>query len=263
MDLGLRGKVAFVAAATKGLGRACAEALASEGASVAICARNKENVERAAKEIERSTGASRVLPVVADVGVAADCERAVKETVAGFGGLHVMIANGGGPPPGRFEELDEEKWRVAVEGTLLSCARLFRAALPPMKAAKWGRMLVITSNTVREPATGLLLSNAIRPGIAGLCKTLSKELGQYGITVNNVAPGLFDTERLAHVFEKASEAGGITFEEARIAGLKTIPLGRFGDTKELARVVAFLASEAASYVSGQTIAVDGGKMACI
>jgi 3-oxoacyl-[acyl-carrier protein] reductase len=262
MDLGLRGKVAFVAAATKGLGRACAEALASEGAGVAICARTKEHVERAAKEIAQSTGA-RVIPIVADVGVAADCERAVKETLAAFGALHVMIANGGGPPPGRFEELDEEKWRVAIDGTLLSTARLFRAALPPMKEAKWGRMLVITSNTVREPATGLLLSNAIRPGIAGLCKTLSKELGGYGITVNNVAPGLFDTERLAHVFEKSSEAGGITFEEARIAGLKTIPLGRFGDTKELGRVVAFLASEAASYVSGQTIVVDGGKMASL
>jgi 3-oxoacyl-[acyl-carrier protein] reductase len=262
MDLGLRGKIAFVAAATKGLGRAAAEALAAEGANLAICARTKEHVERAAKEIAQASGV-RVVPVVADVGSASDCARAVKETLDAFGALHVMIANGGGPPPGRFEELDEDKWRIAVEGTLLSVARLFRAALEPMKRAKWGRMLVITSNTVREPATGLLLSNAIRPGIAGLCKTLSKELGAYGITVNNVAPGLFDTERLAHVFDKASEAGGITFEEARLAALKTIPLGRFGDTAELGRVMAFLASEAASYVSGQTIVVDGGKMASL
>ena len=262
MDLGLRGKVAFVAAATKGLGRACAEALAAEGASVAICARTKASVEQAAKEMEKTAGA-RVLPVVADVSKADDCERAVRETLAAFGGLHVMVANGGGPPPGRFEELDDDKWRIAFEGTLMSCVRLFRAALPPMKQAKWGRMMVITSSTVREPTNGLLLSNAIRPGIAGLCKTLSKELGPHGITVNNVAPGLYDTERLAHVFEKASESGGITFEEARIAGLKTIPLGRFGDTHELGRVVAFLASEAASYVSGQTIIVDGGKGASL
>lgn len=262
MDLGLRGKIAFVAAATKGLGRASAEALAAEGASVAICARTRADVERAAKEIA-SSAKTRVVPIVADLSRAEDIERAVKETIDALGALHVMVANGGGPPPGRFEELDESHWRIAVEGTLMSTVRLFRAALPAMKTARWGRMLVITSSSVREPIAGLLLSNAIRPGIAGLCKTLAKELGSFGITVNNVAPGLFETERLAHVFEKAAQSGELTFEQARLASLKTIPLGRFGDTAELGRVVAFLASEAASYVSGQTIVVDGGKMASL
>lgn len=262
MELGLAGRVALVTAATKGLGKASALALAKEGASVAISARTRDDVERVAREIEVQTR-SRVIGIVGDVGRRDDCARMVADTAAAFGALHVVVSNSGGPPPGAFEELDESQWQQAIETTLLSTVRLFRAALPHMKAAGYGRMLVITSSSVKEPIAGLLLSNVIRPGLAGLCKTLSKELGAHGITVNNVAPGTFDTDRIVHLHEKQAKAQGIAVEQTREAAKKTIPLGRFGDPNELGRVVAFLASEAGSYVSGQTLVVDGGKMASI
>ncbi len=260
MDLGLKGRVAFVAGGSKGLGRATARALALEGASVAICARGEDALHAAADEIARESGA-RVVPIVADVSRKGDVERAVARTVELLGALHVVVCNSGGPKPGTFEELDEEAWTQAIDAVLLSAARTVRAALPHLKQHRSGRVIVITSTSTREALPGLLLSNVTRPGIVGLCKTLAKELGPYGITVNDVGPGVFDTERLAKLHARRAQATGSSVEALRADDASTVPLGRLGDPDDFARVVAFLASDAASYVSGQTLLVDGGRSA--
>ncbi|HZP83314.1 MAG TPA: SDR family oxidoreductase [Chthonomonadaceae bacterium] len=258
MEFGLQGKVALVAAASKGLGYASALGLAREGAKVAICSRTPEAIRQAADTIAKETGAE-VLPIAADVMEAADIARMVEETVAKFGALHIVVPNSGGPPAGTFETLDEGKWQQALDSTLLSTARLIRAALPHLKTARWGRIVVITSTSVRQPIPGLLLSNTLRAGVVGLCKTLSQEFAPYGITVNNVAPGSFDTDRLKSLHERTAQAAGISFAEIRRQAEQKIPLGRLGKPEELANAVVFLASEAASYVTGQTFLVDGGQ----
>lgn len=259
MDLGLKGRVAFVAGGSKGLGRATAHALAQEGANVAICARGEVELQRTAEELARETG-SRVVPIVADVSKKEEIDRAIAKTVETFGALHVVVANSGGPPPGVFEELSEEHWQQALDGTLLSTVRLVRAALPHLKHAGWGRIVVITSSSTREAIPGLLLSNVTRPAIVGLCKTLSRELAPHGITVNNVGPGLFDTERLASLHARQAKAASLDVEDIRRRATASIPLGRLGAPEELARVIAFIASDAGSYLSGQTVIVDGGRM---
>jgi 3-oxoacyl-[acyl-carrier protein] reductase len=258
MEFGLKGKVALVAAASKGLGYATALGLAREGAKVALCSRTPEAIRQAADTIAKETGAD-VLPIAADVTNAADIARMVEEAVAKFGALHIVVPNSGGPPAGTFETLDEAKWQQALDSTLLSTARLIRAALPHLKTAGWGRIVVITSTSVRQPIPGLLLSNTLRAGVVGLCKTLSQEFAPYGITVNNVAPGSFDTDRLKSLHERTAQAAGISFAEARQQAEQKIPLGRLGKPEELANAVVFLASEAASYVTGQTFLVDGGQ----
>lgn len=258
MDFRLQKRVALVAAASKGLGYATALGLAREGAKVAICSRTEADIQKAAETIREETSAE-VLPLVADVNNADDLTRIVAETVAAFGALHIVVPNSGGPPPGTFETLDEAKWQVAIDSTLLSTARLIRAALPHLKAAGWGRIVVITSTSVRQPIAGLLLSNSLRAGVVGLLKTLSQEFAPYGITVNNVAPGSFDTDRIAHLIERNAQAANIAQEEARKQMEARIPLGRLGRPEELANAVVFLASEAASYVTGQTWLVDGGQ----
>ncbi len=258
MDFGLHGKVALVAAASKGLGYACALGLAREGAKVALCARTQEEIERAAQRIADETGA-QTLPIAADVTRPEDLDRMVEQTTARFGALHIVVPNSGGPPPGTFEMLDEEKWQLAIDSTLLSTTRLIRAALPHLKQAGWGRIVVITSTSVKQPISGLLLSNTLRAGVVGLCKTLSQEFAPYGITVNNVGPGSYDTDRLKHLYERNAQQAGISIEEAKRQMEQRIPLGRLGRPEELANVVVFLASEAASYVTGQTWIVDGGQ----
>jgi len=258
MELGLQGKVALVAAASKGLGYATALGLAKEGVKVAVCSRTVGDIRAAAERIAAETGAE-VLPLVADVTQADDLARIVEETVAKFGALHILVPNSGGPPAGTFETLDESKWQAALDSTLFSTSRLIRAALPHLKAAGWGRIVVITSTSVRQPIPGLLLSNTIRAGIVGLLKTLSQEFAPYGITVNNVAPGSYATARIAHLLNLRAQQAGITVEEAQKQMESRIPLGRLGRPEELANAVVFLASEAASYVTGQTWVVDGGQ----
>ena len=258
MELGLQGKVALVAAASKGLGYASALGLAKEGAKVAICSRTESDIRAAAERIRQETGAE-VLPLVADVTQAKDLTRIVDETVAKFGALHILVPNSGGPPAGTFEALDETKWQSALDSTLFSTSRLIRAALPHLKATGWGRIVVITSTSARQPIPGLLLSNTLRAGIVGLLKTLSQEFAPYGITVNNVAPGSFTTDRITHLLNVRAKDAGITVEEARKQMEGRIPLGRLGNPQELANAVVFLASDAASYVTGQTWVVDGGQ----
>ena len=258
MEFGLRGKTALVAAASKGLGYACALGLAREGANVAICARTESEIQQAAETISKETGAN-VLPLVADVTKAEDLRRIVAQTVEKFGSLHIVIPNSGGPPAGTFETLTDAQWQSALDSTLFGTTRLIEAALPHLKTAGWGRIVVVTSTSAKQPIPGLLLSNTLRAGILGLCKTLSQEFAPYGITVNNVAPGSYDTDRLKHLHQRNADAAGISFAEARKQAEQKIPLGRLGRPEEFANAVVFLASEAASYVTGQTWAVDGGQ----
>jgi 3-oxoacyl-[acyl-carrier protein] reductase len=258
MDLGLKGRVAFVAGGSKGLGRATARVLATEGASVAICARGRADLETAAQEIARDTGA-RVLPIAEDLSTKEGVERAIARAVEGLGGLHVVVCNGGGPPPGTFAELDEAAWRTAIDGTFLSTVRLIRAALPHLERAMWGRVVVITSTSTREVIPGLIASNALRPALVGLCKTLARELASKGITVNNVGPGLFGTDRLEAIHARRARERGTDVAEVLRDAEGSLPIGRLGTPEELARAVAFLASEGAGYVTGQTLLVDGGK----
>ncbi len=258
MNFGLKGRVALVAAASKGLGYAAAIGLAREGARVAICSRTEADIQQAAANIKLDCGED-VLPLICDVTKPDEIKNAVAQTAIHFGNLHIIIPNSGGPAAGTFENLTEEQWSSALDSTLFSTVNMVREALPHMKSAGWGRVVVITSTSARQPIPGLLLSNTIRAGILGLCKTLSQEFAPYGITVNSIAPGSFDTDRLKHLHERNAQAGGITFAEARKQAEQKIPLGRLGRPEELANAVVFLASEAGSYVTGQAWAVDGGQ----
>ena len=258
MDLGLKNKVALVAASSKGLGRACAHALSAEGAKVAICARDEKALRAAADEIARATG-NEVLAVPADLTHARDCERVVKETVDFFGTLHVLVTNNGGPPAGYFFDFDDNDWYRAVDLTLMSAVRLIRAAVPAMRRQKWGRVINITSVSVKEPLDNLILSNALRAGVVGLARTLANQLAADGITVNNVLPGYILTDRVKSLAGTQAKAQGKSPDDILAGFAAPVPIGRIGQPEELAAVVAFLASEQAAYVNGASILVDGGR----
>jgi 3-oxoacyl-[acyl-carrier protein] reductase len=249
MDLGLRDKIALVAASSQGLGRACAHALSAEGAKVTICARGDRTLRAAADEIAIDTG-SQLLAIVADLTSARDCRQVVQETVDFFGGLDVLVTNNGGPPAGHF---------FAVDLTLMSAIRLIRAAVPHMQAQKWGRIINITSVSVKEPIDNLILSNSIRAGVTGMARTLANQLAGDGITINNVLPGYILTNRVQKLADTQAKAQGRSPDEVLAGFAELIPIGRIGKPEELASVVAFLASEQASYVSGTSILVDGGR----
>jgi 3-oxoacyl-[acyl-carrier protein] reductase len=257
MDLGLKGKAALVVAASKGMGRACAMGLAAEGARVAMCARGEAELKKAADEVRQKTGAE-VLAVPADATRVEDIKRVVNETVRAFGGVDILVANVGGPPPGSFDQLSDEQWKAAFEQVHLSTVRFIREALPHMKRARWGRILSIQSSSVKQPVEGLLLSNGIRPGVAGLFKTLAADLAKDNITVNLVLPGRIMTDRFVGHQKSLAERAGRTLEEQLRLSAADIPAGRIGTPEEFANVVVFLASERASYVTGAVIQVDGG-----
>jgi 3-oxoacyl-[acyl-carrier protein] reductase len=247
MDLGLNGKVAFVAASSQGLGKAVALLLAQEGASVVICGRNKKTLEEAAKQI-RAAGAT-VLSLVGDLSNATDRDYLIAETLKEYGKVDVLVTNTGGPPAGKFESFGQADWDKATQQLLGSAVGLVNGFLPGMKKQNWGRIIAITSQAVKQPVNNLILSNAVRASVAGLMKSLSNELGQYNITVNNVMPGYTQTTRLNKLIEGNPAVANVTSE---------IPLGRFGQPEEFAAAVAFLASERASYITGVSLAVDGG-----
>ncbi len=257
MDLGLKGRSAAVAAASRGLGRATALALAREGCLVAVGGRDPKKIRASADSIERETG-GRVLAVTADVGSRADCERFIGETVSAFGRLDILVTNTGGPPAGTFDSTDGAEWEKAYNGLLANVINLVRAAVPHMKQAKWGRILNIASLSVKQPIDNLILSNTFRPAIAGLSKSLSKELGPHGILVNTICPGYTRTDRLEELAESRVKALGITREQYYEMLAKNVPIGRVAEPEEFANVAAFLCSERASYVSGIALAVDGG-----
>ncbi len=257
MDLGLKGKVAIVAAASQGLGRAVARELAVEGARVAICARNREALDRAAAAIGKETG-EPVFWQALDVTDPARVQEFVAAVEQRFGRVDICVTNAGGPPSKKFLEISLEDWKRAVDMTLLSAVHFARETLPRMQKNKWGRLITITSMSVKQPVDGLLLSNSIRAGVTGLARTLANEFGGDGITVNNVCPGYTLTDRLAELGDKQAREAGVTREEIYKKWSTQIPVGRLARPEEFAALVTFLASERSSYINGQTIAVDGG-----
>jgi len=262
MDLGLKGKAAVVAAASSGLGKASAMELACEGARVAICARHEERLRQAAAEIQEATG-SEVVAITADVTTPEDAQRFIQTAVERFGQLDILVTNAGGPPAGLFEDFDEQDWLNAFNLNFLSTQRLIKAALPYLKASEAGRVITITSVSAKQVLPNLILSNAVRAGIHGLVKTLAQELGSEHITINAVCPGPILTERLVSLFRRNAETQGITLEEAQAGWVRQIPLGRLGKPEEFGAVVAFLASERASFINGVLLQVDGGMVKAI
>ncbi len=248
MDFGLKNKVAFVAASSEGLGKSVALELSKEGAHVIICGRNPENLEIAKNEI-RSAGNGKVISITGDLSVAADRTHLINTALEALSRVDILVTNSGGPPTGKFEELSPEDWDKAYELLLVSSTHLIRGFLPGMKKKEWGRIITITSQAVKQPVENLILSNSIRASVVGLAKTLANELGSYGITVNNVMPGYTQTSRLKRLIKKNPSFASATDE---------IPLGRFGLPEEFAAAVTFLASERASYITGVSLAVDGG-----
>jgi 3-oxoacyl-[acyl-carrier protein] reductase len=257
MDLGLRGKIAFVAASSRGLGRAVAEELAAEGASLIMCARSEAVIGDVANQISGNHNV-RVLPIAADLAQEGEAERVVTKALGEYGRIDVLVTNAGGPPAGPFESHDAAAWRAAVSLNLESVIGLVRAALPNMKSNKWGRIINITSIAVKQPVENLILSNSVRAAVTGFARTLANEVAPHGVTVNNVLPGYTRTERVEELAAYNARQKGITVEEAMAVWEQQIPMHRLGDPREFAALVAFLASERASYITGTSITVDGG-----
>lgn len=257
MDLGLRDRVALVAAASRGLGRAVAHELAAEGAKLAICARDAGAIEAAGREIATATGAD-VLARAADVSRAEDIAALVDATLERFGRVDVLVTNGGGPPSGRFDTFDAATWRAAAELTLFAPMEFARRVLPGMRERRWGRILNITSMTVKQPADNLMLSNSLRAAVTGWARTLANEEASNGITVNNLMPGYTLTDRVRELSRAIATRESVTPEQAIARWEREIPMGRLGTPREFAALAAFLASMRASYITGTSIPVDGG-----
>jgi 3-oxoacyl-[acyl-carrier protein] reductase len=261
MDLGLQGKVALVMAASQGLGRAVATELAREGANVVISSRDETTLSQTAAEIADETGAE-VEPYAADITRAGDIRALFSHAAQRFGGLDVLVNNAGGPPAGTFEDFGDEDWQAAFELVLLSLIRAIREALPLMRERRepGGRIVNIASSSIKQPIENLIFSNTFRAGILGLAKSLSVELAPDGILINTLGPGRIATARSQSMDASQAEARGVPIEEVRGEFEARIPLGRYGEPEELAKVAAFLASPANSYVTGQAILVDGGMV---
>lgn len=248
MDLGIRGKAALVCGASKGLGKAVAEELCREGVRVVICARGADELENAARDLRERTG-GEVHTVVADVSTRAGCASAVSAALQSLQQIDILVTNSGGPPPGPFESHNAEAWDATYQQLLVSAVELVRGVLPGMKERRWGRIIAITSQAVKQPVDGLILSNSVRASVVGLMRTLANEVGRFGITVNNVMPGYTHTERLEKLVATDPKFGDVLGE---------IPVGRLAEPHEFAAAVAFLASERAAYINGASIPVDGG-----
>ena len=257
MDLGLNGRVTLVAASSTGLGRAIAEELAAEGCDLVMCARSEGPLEEARAAIEAASG-RRILARPTDVAVEDEVAALVDLALTEFGRVDVLVTNGGGPPPGSFEEHGIQAWRDGSAVTLESVVNLCRGALPGMRERGWGRILNVTSIAVKQPVDGLMLSNSLRAAVTGFARTLANEVASDGITVNNLMPGFTRTARLEHLAQHIAEDRGIPEAQAYAGWESQVPAGRIGEPREFAALAAFLASDRASYITGQSIAVDGG-----
>jgi 3-oxoacyl-[acyl-carrier protein] reductase len=257
MELGLDGKRALVTASSAGIGRACALELARAGADVAVCARGEEALERTRKQIAEETG-RRVTAIRADLMFGTQIEALVEGVVSQLGGIDVLVTNAGGPPSGVFMDFDDEAWMKAVSLNLMSVVRLNRLVVPAMRKAGGGSIVNLTSISVKEPLKGLVLSNAVRAAVVGLSKSLANELGPDGIRVNVVCPGFTATDRMKELIAARAQREGKTEEDVAAGMYASVPLGAFGEPADVARMVAYLASDAARYVTGVTVQVDGG-----
>jgi len=257
MDLGLKGKVALVAASSKGIGRAIAEELAVAGASLILCARGEPELRRTADEIRTSAGVE-VLDLVADVSKSAGRTELVAAATGKFGRVDILVNNSGGPPSGPFESFSADAWEAATRLLLTSTVELTRAVLPGMKERRWGRIVNVTSIAAKQPVDGLILSNSLRAAVLGFARTLANEVAPFGITVNNILPGYTKTERVESLARQAAEKRGVPVEASYESWEKEIPMRRLGEPREIAALAAFLASERASYITGGAIAADGG-----
>ncbi len=257
MDLGIKGKIALVAASSRGLGKAVAEQLANEGVSLILTARGDEILQKTCQEIREKTGVS-VLGISADLSKFADIENLYRQAINKFGQIDILVTNVGGPPAGTFENLSRESWQNATELLLNSVVDLTRLVLPKMKENGWGRILNITSIASKQPVDNLILSNSLRAAVTGLAKTLANETAEFGITVNNILPGYTRTERVEQLAETIAKNEGIEKSSVFSRWEAEIPMKRLGEPSEFASLAAFLVSEKASYITGSSIAVDGG-----
>jgi 3-oxoacyl-[acyl-carrier protein] reductase len=257
LDLGIRNKKALVTASSKGIGRAVAEALLSEGCDVGICSRSKDDLIATANEIKSKYNFD-VFWSVCDLNKQKDLENTFNQFVNEFGQIDILVNNCGGPSAGYMSELDDEKWQSAFEQVLLSAVRLSRFAITDMIKREWGRIINITSLTVKQPVDNLMLSNSLRTGLIGFAKTLSNEIGKFNITVNNIAPGYTLTNRLYELAVLRAKEANISHEDILIDMAKEIPMNRLGGPEEIAAAVVFLASVKAGYITGTTLQVDGG-----
>jgi 3-oxoacyl-[acyl-carrier protein] reductase len=256
MQLNLKGKVAMVAASSKGLGFGIAQELAREGAKLSIGSRSKDGIESAAKKLREETQAD-VLSSILDASNNQSIQDWTKRTTDHFGGVDLLVVNAGGPPPGKFMDFTDENWQAAFDMNLMSAVRMIRQVIPSMESRGGGSILTVTSSSVKEPIDVLILSNVMRSGVTSLVKSLSLQLAPKNIRVNNLMPGRIDTDRVRSIDENQAKAAGISVEERKAQSQATIPLQRYGTIEDFGKMGAFLLSEAASYITGSSIAVDG------
>ena len=258
MDLSIKGKNAIVCASSQGLGKSAAVDLAKEGVNLAICSRNQEKINLVKSEIEQVSDV-KVVAIQADLGSENDIDTLFYTAKEQLKTVDILVNNNGGPPPSTFEELTDEEWQKAFNGTMMSAIRLSRLVLPDMKKRNWGRIINISSISVKTPVNGLFLSNSLRMGVLGWAKALSDEVAPNGVTVNTVCPGTTKTERIQEILKAQSESSGKDRKELEEAIAMNIPMKRIGDASDLSALIAFLASEKASYMTGLAIQVDGGS----
>jgi 3-oxoacyl-[acyl-carrier protein] reductase len=258
MDLGIAGRAAMIAAASKGIGKAVARALAKEGVRVSVAARGPEALEATKRELEALAPGSPVLAVACDVAKAASIEAWFRKTIEAFGAVDILVTNTGGPPAARFMDLTEAQWREGIESTLFNVLRLSKLAAVDMKTRRWGRIIHITSFVAKQPMDLLTVSSTLRAGLSALTKTMSNQLARDNILVNAVLPGHVMTDRQVHLNGIRAREEGVGVEEYTERAARAVPLGRHARPEELGEVVAFLASERASYITGATLQVDGG-----